>query len=106
MAAHAVFECLRDLEPLGRGRDPTVDEGAVDVSQCESLQQDDQWQRQSQITNNRHPRCVQHNEGMVRDHDPRALIGGMIDSGMDITGSGSEGDLRARVARRLGTSFR
>ena len=33
----------------------------------------------------------------------RALIDGMIDSGMDITGSGSEADLRARVARRLGT---
>jgi hypothetical protein len=33
----------------------------------------------------------------------RALIDGMIDSGMDITGSASEADLRARVARRLGT---
>jgi len=33
----------------------------------------------------------------------RALIDGMIDSGMDVTGSGSEADLRARVARRLGT---
>jgi len=36
----------------------------------------------------------------------RALIDGLIDSGMDITGSGSEADLRARVARRLGTSLR
>jgi hypothetical protein len=36
----------------------------------------------------------------------RALIDGFIDSGMDITGSGSEADLRARVARRLGTPFR
>jgi hypothetical protein len=36
----------------------------------------------------------------------RALIDGLIDSGMDITGSGSEADLRSRVARRLGTSFR
>src|SRR5437773_8828550 len=36
----------------------------------------------------------------------RALIDGLIDSGMDVTGSGSEADLRARVARRLGTSFR
>ena len=36
----------------------------------------------------------------------RALIDGLIDSGMDITGSGSEADLRARVARRLGTPFR
>ena len=36
----------------------------------------------------------------------RALIDGLIESGMDITGSGSEADLRARVARRLGTPFR
>src|SRR3954464_7274056 len=36
----------------------------------------------------------------------RALIDGLIDSGMDITGSGSEADLRARVARRLGSAFR
>ena len=36
----------------------------------------------------------------------RALIDGLIDSGMDITGSGSEADLRARLARRLGTPFR
>jgi len=36
----------------------------------------------------------------------RALIDGLIDSGMDISGSGSEADLRARVARHLGTSFR
>lgn len=36
----------------------------------------------------------------------RALIDGLIDSGMDITVAGSEADLRARVARRLGTPFR
>src|SRR5438270_154416 len=36
----------------------------------------------------------------------RALIDGLIDSGMDVTGTGSEADLRARVARRLGTPFR
>jgi len=36
----------------------------------------------------------------------RALIDGLIESGMDVTGSGSEADLRGRVARRLGTSFR
>jgi len=34
----------------------------------------------------------------------RALIDGLIDSGMDVTGSGSEADLRARVSRRLGSS--
>ncbi len=36
----------------------------------------------------------------------RALIDGLIDSGMDIANAGSEADLRARVARRLGTPFR
>ena len=36
----------------------------------------------------------------------RALIDGLIDSGMDITGTTSEADLRARVARHLGTPFR
>jgi hypothetical protein len=36
----------------------------------------------------------------------RALIDGLIDSGMDITTAQSEADLRARVARRLGTPFR
>jgi len=36
----------------------------------------------------------------------RALIDALIDSGMDITAVGSEADLRARVARRLGTPYR
>jgi hypothetical protein len=36
----------------------------------------------------------------------RALIDGLIDSGLDVTAAGSEADLRARVARRLGTPFR
>jgi hypothetical protein len=36
----------------------------------------------------------------------RALIDGLIDSGMDISSTGSEADLRARVARRLGTPYR
>jgi len=36
----------------------------------------------------------------------RALIDGLIDSGMDITGTASEADLRARVARHLGSPFR
>jgi hypothetical protein len=36
----------------------------------------------------------------------RALIDGLIDSGMDITVAASEADLRARVARRLGSPYR
>lgn len=36
----------------------------------------------------------------------RALIDGLIDSRLDITATGSEADLRARIARRLGAAFR
>ncbi len=36
----------------------------------------------------------------------RALIDGLIDSGMGIAGAESERDLRGRVARRLSTSYR
>ena len=36
----------------------------------------------------------------------RALIDGLLDSGMDISGTASEADLRARVARRLGSPYR
>jgi hypothetical protein len=35
----------------------------------------------------------------------RALIDGFIDSSLDITSSTSEADLRARVARHLGSQF-
>ena len=36
----------------------------------------------------------------------RALIDDLLDSGMDISGTISEADLRARVARRLGSPYR
>ena len=36
----------------------------------------------------------------------RALIDGLFDSGMDVTTTSSETDLRARVSRRLGTPYR
>src|SRR5713101_1955899 len=36
----------------------------------------------------------------------RALIDGLIDSGLDVTATASEADLRSRVARRLGSAFR
>ena len=36
----------------------------------------------------------------------RALIDGLIESGMDVADAGSEADLRARVSRRLGTPYR
>jgi hypothetical protein len=36
----------------------------------------------------------------------RALIDGLMESGMDVATAGSEAALRAHVARRLGTPFR
>ena len=45
-------------------------------------------------------------KSMTRAEIIRALIDGMIESGMDISTSGSEADLRARVARRLGAPYR
>jgi hypothetical protein len=36
----------------------------------------------------------------------RALIDGLIDSKLDITATGSEADLRSRIARRLASAFR
>jgi Arc/MetJ-type ribon-helix-helix transcriptional regulator len=51
-------------------------------------------------------RTVRNGRFLNRAEIIRALIDGLIDSGMDITTSGSEADLRARVARRLGTPYR
>jgi hypothetical protein len=45
-------------------------------------------------------------KAMNRAEIIRALIDGLIESGMDIAGAGSEANLRARVARRLGTPYR
>ena len=45
-------------------------------------------------------------KAMNRAEIIRALIDGLIESGMDVAGAGSEADLRARVARRLGTPYR
>jgi len=44
--------------------------------------------------------------GFNRAEIIRALIDGLIDSGMDISTMNSEADLRAKVARHLGTPFR
>jgi hypothetical protein len=45
-------------------------------------------------------------KAMNRAEVIRALIDGLIESGMDVSGAGSEASLRARVARRLGTPYR
>jgi hypothetical protein len=45
-------------------------------------------------------------KAMNRAEVIRALIDGLIESGMDLAGAGSEATLRARIARRLGTPYR
>ncbi|MGH9140649.1 MAG: hypothetical protein ACRD2I_05850 [Vicinamibacterales bacterium] len=45
-------------------------------------------------------------KAMNRAEIIRALIDGLIESGMDVAGAGSEASLRARIARRLGTPYR
>jgi hypothetical protein len=45
-------------------------------------------------------------KAMNRAEVIRALIDGLIESGMDLAGAESEASLRARVARRLGTPYR
>jgi len=49
---------------------------------------------------------VKNGKTMNRAEIIRALIDGLMESGMDVIGAGSEADLRARVARRLGTPYR
>src|SRR5206468_1733466 len=51
-------------------------------------------------------RSSRHGKILNRAEIIRALIDALIDSGMDITASASEADLRSRVARRLGTQLR
>jgi hypothetical protein len=45
-------------------------------------------------------------KGLNRAEIIRALIDALLDSGMDITATASEAELRARVSRRLGTPSR
>jgi hypothetical protein len=45
-------------------------------------------------------------KAMNRAEVIRALIDGLIESGMDLADAGSEATLRARIARRLGTPYR
>jgi hypothetical protein len=47
-----------------------------------------------------------HGKALNRAEIIRALIDGLIDSGIDVQASPSEADLRATVARRLGTPYR
>ena len=49
---------------------------------------------------------ARHAKALNRAEIIRALIDGLIDSGMDVTASASEAELRARVARRLGVPYR
>jgi hypothetical protein len=49
---------------------------------------------------------MRNGKAMNRAEIIRALIDGLIESGMDVVAAGSEANLRARVARRLGTPYR
>ena len=49
---------------------------------------------------------AKHGKSMNRAEISRALIDGLIESGMAVASSASEAALRARVARRLGTPYR
>jgi hypothetical protein len=53
-----------------------------------------------------HTRSRNRKKNLNRAEIIRALIDGLIDSGMDVTATASEADLRARVARRLGMPYR
>jgi hypothetical protein len=53
-----------------------------------------------------HMRSKNGKKNLNRAEIIRALIDGLIESGMDVTATASEAELRARVARRLGTPYR
>jgi hypothetical protein len=86
--------------PLGRGRPPVHSESWSKVSVV-------LFDRQI-VHLDRLATDIRGKSGKVlnRAEIIRALIDGLIDSKMDITATGSEADLRARIARRLGSPFR
>jgi hypothetical protein len=86
--------------PLGRGRPPVHSESWSKVSVV-------LFDRQI-VHLDRLATDIRGKTGKVlnRAEIIRALIDGLIDSRMDITTTGSEADLRGRIARRLGSPFR
>lgn len=91
---------LRSTPRPGPGRPPVHNETWSKVSVVLFDRQITQLDRLAT-----HSRGI-HGKLLNRAEIIRALIDGLIDSGMDIASSASEADLRARVARRLGTPFR
>lgn len=88
------------IQKAGRGRPPVHQETWSKVSVVLFNRQIRHLDRLSADIRGRSGKAVNRAEII------RALIDGLIDSGMDITSSGTEADLRAKVARRLGTPFR
>ena len=71
------------------------------------------WSKVSVVLFDRQIAHLDENGGTNADGRPlnraqiiRALIDGLIESGIDMAAVTSEADLRARVARRLATPFR
>jgi|SRR6478752_4524359 len=91
---------VRNRTKPGRGRPPVHQESWSKVSVVLFDRQIVQLDRLATDIRGRSGRAVNRAEII------RALIDGLIDSGMDVTASGSEADLRARVARRLGSPYR
>jgi hypothetical protein len=86
----------RSRKPKGRGRPPVHSETWSKVSVVLFDRQILHLDRLATDIRGRNGKVLNRAEII------RGLIDGLIDSGMDITGTASEADLRGRVARRLG----
>ena len=93
-------EALRLAPRAGRGRPPVHQETWSKVSVVLFDRQIVQLDRLATDIRGRSGKVLNRAEII------RALIDALIDSGIDVTASGSEADLRARVARRLGSPLR
>jgi hypothetical protein len=100
MAKKRAVQLRTTIRKIGPGRPPVHSETWSKVSVVLFDRQITQLDR---LTANR-----RNGSGKVMNRAEiiRALIDGLIDSGMDVSVAASEADLRARVARRLGTPFR
>lgn len=91
---------LRSPGKAGPGRPPVHNETWSKVSVVLFDRQIHDLDRLSKIMR------AKNGKAMNRAEIIRALIDGLIESGMDVADAGSEANLRARVARRLGTPYR
>ena len=100
MAKRRAVKARASITKASRGRPPVHQETWSKVSVVLFDRQISQLDRLATHVRTKNGRVLNRAEII------RALIDGLIDSGMDITSTGSEADLRAKVARRLGSPFR